>query len=863
MARRLIAAACLAAAASAPALDAERFVRTVVVPVCEDPMQLDFAPDGTLFWIERQGAVKWRSPAGDTGLAGRVRTLAEADAGALGLVLARDFAASRQIIVYYCPADPPRSMRVERLTLEADRTIIAGSARVLLEVPMEPGDRPAHCGGGLAWDRDGNLLVGTGDNSPPQDVPAVHPDERQRDSRRSAANPHDLRGKILRFRPLPDGTLSIPPGNLFTDPAAGRPEVFAMGVRNPFRIHCDPQTGWVTWGDVGGNVRTDLGLGPEGFDEINLTSTAGFFGWPFCSGNNAPWRPFDGRTLKPAGPFWDPQRIVNDSPALTKPVVLPPARPALIWYGSAPSAEWPFFGSGGRSVTGGLIWRRPREAAPDALPAELDGSLIFGEWMRNWLARAELRPDGKLGTVEPFLGHLTFRRPVHLAAGPDGALWIAEMGDRWSGNTDSTISRISWQAGNRPPRPSMTLSASAGPCPLTVRADASASRDPDAGDTLTFTWQWQAAGRSGTATGPTPTFTFTEPGDHVITLTVRDAAGAEARTQARVAAGNAPPRVAFTGPADGGFFEWGKPLPWNVQADDPEDGAAVAETLLVRMERRDRPPAAAADHPGLALMRGTTCFSCHRTADPSAGPPYAEVARRHAADPDARGRLARKILSGGAGAWGEIPMPPHPQHSPAEAGLMVDWILSLARQGETQTARGTSGRFTPSQPPSRWGMATNGVLTLTAETADRGAAGLPPLHASASITLRNRRQRASFFDAGARAVVQDNLDQGGLVARLTPGGHLRFRHLRFQDIGTVRLHGWAHGAPVRVTLHRGSPESPALAELTLPAGPAGGRPAEWRLTLPRQDPDAPPADFCLAAAGDGIVDLMWVDFDAP
>jgi len=133
--------------------------------------------------------------------------------------------------------------------------------------------------------------------------------------------------------------------------ADGRPEVFAFGVRNPFRVTCDLKTGLIIWGEVGCNVRTELDLGPEGFDELNATREPGFFGWPFCVGPNLPWRQFDPKTQKPVGDYYDPAKVINDSQANTGLKELPPARPAAFYYNNLPSKEWPFVGSGGRSIT--------------------------------------------------------------------------------------------------------------------------------------------------------------------------------------------------------------------------------------------------------------------------------------------------------------------------------------------------------------------------------------------------------------------------------------------------------------------------------------------------------------------------------
>ncbi len=62
------------------------------------------------------------------------------------------------------------------------------------------------------------------------------------DAQRSAANTNDLRGKVLRIKPKANGGYAIPRGNLFpVGTPKTRPEIYAMGLRNPFRIEVDPQ----------------------------------------------------------------------------------------------------------------------------------------------------------------------------------------------------------------------------------------------------------------------------------------------------------------------------------------------------------------------------------------------------------------------------------------------------------------------------------------------------------------------------------------------------------------------------------------------------------------------------------------------
>ncbi len=84
-----------------------------------------------------------------------------------------------------------------------------------------------------------------------------------------------------------------------------------------------------------------------------------------------------------------------------------------------------------------------------------------------------------------------------------------------------------------------------------------------------------------------------------------------------------------------------------------------------------------ADHPGTALISGTTCLACHSTTQKSIGPTYRDVAKKYAKDPKAIESLAEKIIKGGVGVWGEQPMPPHPQHNIEETQQMIEAILKV------------------------------------------------------------------------------------------------------------------------------------------------------------------------------------------
>ena len=71
------------------------------------------------------------------------------------------------------------------------------------------------------------------------------------------------------------------------------------------------------------------------------------------------------------------------------------------------------------------------------------------------------------------------------------------------------------------------------------------------------------------------------------------------------------------------------------------------------------------------------CLACHQVDRKVVGPAYKDVAAKYAGDKGALDRLARKIVNGGSGVWGPVPMPANPQVSDAEARQLAAWILTL------------------------------------------------------------------------------------------------------------------------------------------------------------------------------------------
>ncbi len=109
----------------------------------------------------------------------------------------------------------------------------------------------------------------------------------------------------------------------------------------------------------------------------------------------------------------------------------------------------------------------------------------------------------------------------------------------------------------------------------------------------------------------------------------------------------------------------------NVDADK-ESNVMLEEPTVKVMDS-----AAAGKHEGLALIEGADCLTCHKVDAKLVGPSYQEVADKYTeADVD---MLAKKIIDGGKGVWGEIPMTPHAGMSPDNAKKMVEYILTLKK----------------------------------------------------------------------------------------------------------------------------------------------------------------------------------------
>jgi cytochrome c len=319
--------------------DSSRFTRIVLAQGFDEPLGMAILPNNDVLLAERKGSVKIYNR-----ISKQVKVISNLDVfsgiedGLLGIAIDPNFSKNRWVYFYYALAGDRAVNRLSRFELLGD-VLFQNSEKVLLEIPTQR-KYCCHSGGYISFDSNGLLYLSTGDNTNAEETEGYTPvDERPgralADDQGTAANTNDLRGKILRIRPLDNGTYTIPDGNLFPQGnPKSRPEIYIMGSRNPYRFSVDRKNNYLYWGDVGPDTKV---MGTEGelmsYDEINQARKSGFYGWPYFLGNNQafPKYDFEARTL---GPKKDPANPINNSPNNTGERVLPPAQPAMIWIRS-------------------------------------------------------------------------------------------------------------------------------------------------------------------------------------------------------------------------------------------------------------------------------------------------------------------------------------------------------------------------------------------------------------------------------------------------------------------------------------------------------------------------------------------------
>jgi cytochrome c len=396
------------------------------------------------------------------------------------------------------PKGHPQRLRLSRFKLVGDELAL-NTEQKIIDVPVDRGIC-CHVGGQIDFDGKGNLFLSTGDDTNPffSDGFAPLDDRAGRnpafDARRSAGNTNDLRGKLLRIRVKAGGGYTVPAGNLFR-PGTPRtkPEIYAMGLRNPFRFAVDRVSNNVYLGDYSpDSPEANPARGPAGHGRWMLIRKPGNYGWPYCVTPDLPYRDFDFETSTPDA-FFNCLAPVNDSRHNTGRRVLPAVVQPDVWYSYGPSALFPELsenaGGDGIGPMGGPAYDFDRRN-PSRIkwPQQYDGVPLFYEWTRDYIKAFHLdRPHGN--RLEA-IAHVPVPvdNPMDMEFGPDGALYVLEYGDGlFSENPEAQLARIDFVRGNYTPVPQVTADVTAGLAPLTVNFSSAGTADAD-GDAIADAW---------------------------------------------------------------------------------------------------------------------------------------------------------------------------------------------------------------------------------------------------------------------------------------------------------------------------------------------------------------------------------------
>ena len=638
------------AGAAAPPPD-DQFQKVTLNDHPGEPMDLAVLPDNRVLHTTRRGEVWLHDPkTGLNTLAAKLDVYQHDEEGLQSIALSPGFGKGSKkddwVYLYYSPpldtpVDDPATpdvnegdapvtgtpadfapfkglIRLSRFRFTGS-TIDLRTEQRILDVPVDRGIC-CHVGGDIVFDAAGNLYLSTGDDTNPFSSDGFTPiDERPDsnpafDAQRSSGNTNDLRGKILRIKPKENGGgYTIPKGNLFRPGTKGtRPEIYAMGLRNPFRIELNKRTGELYVGDYSPDQQqADPTRGPAGTGKWTIVRKPGNYGWPYCATAELPYVDYDFATGESGEPF-DCKAPINDSPNNTGLRELPPVVQPDVWYSYGLSPEFPELGTGGIGPMGGPAYdirtadTKGRNSV--AWPSYYDGVPLLYEWTRDYVKA--MHRDGR---IEDVLPSFVFDNPMDMEFGPDGALYVLEYGDGYfSENPEAQLARIDYigRTGNHTPIPVAAASVTDGLAPLTVDFTSTGTSDPD-GDRLSYAWDFNADGKVDSRS-PSASYTFTENGLYNATLKVTDAKGRSASTSVRIVVGNAAPVVELVKPVDGDEFSFGDVVEFEVRVtdDQPVDCANVTVDYILGHDDHGHPQTTA---------RG--CTGSIQTTEPSGHDP--------------------------------------------------------------------------------------------------------------------------------------------------------------------------------------------------------------------------------------------------
>ena len=464
----------------------------------------------------------------------------------------------------------------------------------------------SHGSGHLAFGEDGTLIASNGDAASYINVDGGHDaytywqdaidaglmTERENVGAFRAQMLSSLSGKIVRIDPATGDGI---PSNPFYDsanPRSAQSRVWALGLRNPYRITIRPESGShdPAAGDPGTIYIGDVGWNE--WEDLNVVTAAGEnFGWPLFEGlerHNGYWNKLTANPDEPnplfgqggcTQEFFRFQDLIQQD-TLAAPLSFPNpcdtsqqipitanvflhTRPAIDWqhiFGPSrtgifvgdtaaviniedPASPVPGPNFGGNASTGG-VWYTATD-----FPQEYQNTYFAGDYGQQWIRNFKFDANDQPVSVSDF--NNTAGAVVFLATNPvDGALYYVT----WAPN--NRVIKVTYQpTGNQPPDAVASSDIRYGASPLAVQFTGSNSTDPN-GDPLSYQWDFGDGSPIVTTANPQHTFGGTPgtPDSYTVTLRVADPLGESDATTLLISVNNTPPAVDILTPPDGTLY---------------------------------------------------------------------------------------------------------------------------------------------------------------------------------------------------------------------------------------------------------------------------------------------------------------------
>src|SRR3954447_20495441 len=491
------------------------------------------------------------------------------------------------------------------------------------------------------------------------------------DDRRSTTNTNDLRGKILRIKVKDTvnptdfnkadtgsgaGAYTIPAGNLkdysqANYPAVAaqpgfatkfRPEIYAMGFRNPFRIQVD-ENNVAYISDYSPDSNTpQRGRGPSGVGRFEIVRKPSNYGYPLCYSSKLGYNkwifqefapgtttvgipatnppsndcgrtdglPNESRWTRDGGPGFEPG--LGLTPPVSDPEVwysyrdnnatTPLGTPCAGYYAPTPGPIapgsttecprlFPELYTGGVAPHGAVKYHYDAaNTNTKKCPAYYDNSIFLGEFGQDTLREMKLDAQNRVFKINQTLDcgqalvttpfEFECDNPMDMQFGADGDLYLLTYGDGFFNiNPDAGMYRFEYVKGQRAPKAVLTSDKTDGALPLTVNFKGSGSSDPDPGDSIKFSWDFGDG--SAISEEADPTHVYTKAGRYTAILKVTDSSGQTSTLSTIITAGNTSPTITVSSPLDGGTFSFGDKIQYKVTVTDPEDPSINCNDVTV------------------------------------------------------------------------------------------------------------------------------------------------------------------------------------------------------------------------------------------------------------------------------------------